>query len=69
MKLDFFGMDCGIMPDGRVLLFEANATMNFFPFLRDPEFAYVQRCLAPAQRAFHELLDLAPAGADLRAAS
>ena len=29
MGLDFFGVDFGIAPDGRVLLFEANATMNF----------------------------------------
>ena len=34
--LDYFGMDFGLMPDGRVVLFEANATMNFFPFLPDP---------------------------------
>jgi glutathione synthase/RimK-type ligase-like ATP-grasp enzyme len=28
MDLDFFGMDCSLRPDGRVLLFEANAAMN-----------------------------------------
>ena len=28
MALDFFGMDCSLRPDGRVLLFEANAAMN-----------------------------------------
>lgn len=60
MGLDYFGMDFGIGPDGRVVLFEANATMNFFPFLADPIFAYVQRCLPPAQRAFRELLGLEP---------
>ena len=58
MGLDFFGMDFGIAEDGRVVLFEANATMNFFPFLAEPQFAYVQRCIAPAQEAFHELLGL-----------
>ena len=58
MALDFFGMDFGIMADGRVVLFEANATMNFFPFLPDPEFAYVQRCGPPAEAAFRELLGL-----------
>lgn len=70
MKLDFFGMDFGLMPDGRVVLFEANATMNFFPFLPEPEFAYIQKCLAPAQGAFRELVGLQPArqaaGADLQ---
>ena len=36
-------------------------TMNFFPFLSDPQFEYVKRCEAPARRAFRELLGLAPA--------
>jgi hypothetical protein len=58
-------MDCGIMPDGRAVLFEANATMSFFPFLDVPEFDYVRQCIAPAQQAFRELLGLEP----VRAAS
>jgi hypothetical protein len=61
IALDFFGMDFGIAADGRVVLFEANAAMNFFPFLADPQFAYVQQCIVPAQHAFRELLGLAPA--------
>jgi hypothetical protein len=61
IALDFFGMDFGIAADGRVVLFEANAAMNFFPFLADPQFAYVQRCMVPAQQALRELLGLAPA--------
>ena len=69
MPLDFFGLDCGIMPDGRLVLFEANATMSFFPFMDAPEFDYVRQCIIPAQRAFRELLGLAPASAELRAAS
>lgn len=56
MRLDYFGMDFGIMPDGRVVLFEANATMNFLPFLPDPRFDHVKACLAPARQAFHEML-------------
>jgi glutathione synthase/RimK-type ligase-like ATP-grasp enzyme len=63
IALDFFGMDFGIAADGRVVLFEANAAMNFFPFLVDPQFAYVQRCIVPAQQAFRELLGLEPAPA------
>jgi hypothetical protein len=58
MPLDFFGIDFGLLPDGRVVLFEANATMNFFPILLDPKFAYVQACLRPAQLAFREMLAL-----------
>jgi hypothetical protein len=58
MPLDFFGMDFGIAPDGRVVLFEANATMNFFPLSTDPRFAYLARCVEPARCAFYELLGL-----------
>ncbi len=58
MPLDFFGMDYGIVPDGRVVLFEANATMNFFPFFGDPRVAHVKRCYRPAQEAFWEMLGL-----------
>jgi len=60
MPLDFFGMDFGITRDGDVVLFEANATMSFFPFSPDPQFEYLTRCFAPAQAAFRELLDLPP---------
>jgi len=59
MNLDFFGIDFGILPDGRMVLFEANASMNFFPFLVEPQFAYVQKCWAPARAAFRELVGLA----------
>lgn len=58
MPLDFFGMDFGLTKDGRVVLFEANATMSFFPFSCDQQFSYLHRCFQPAQAAFRELLDL-----------
>jgi len=54
--LDYFGIDFGIMPDGDVVLFETNATMNFFPFSDLPCFDYVRACLKPAQDAVNELL-------------
>jgi hypothetical protein len=60
MPLDFFGMDFGLMKDGRVVLFEANATMSFFPFSPDPQFSYLHHCFQPAQAAFRELLGLPP---------
>lgn len=68
IPLDFFGMDFSILPDGRLLLFEANATMNFFPFSNAPEFAYVLRGIPPARAALKRLLgitasELAPAPA------
>lgn len=58
MALDFFGMDFGVTADGRVLLFEANATMCFFPFSPDTRFDYLTRSFAPAQAAFRALLGL-----------
>lgn len=60
MPLDFFGMDFGMTPKGEVVLFEANATMSFFPFASDPQFDYSRRCIAPARCAFRDLLGLAP---------
>lgn len=59
MGLDYFGMDCAIAADGQVVLFEANATMNFFPFMPDPRFAYVERCLPPSRAAFRALVEQA----------
>jgi len=58
MDLDFFGMDFGVTRDGRVVLFEANATMSFFPYSADPQFDYLTRSFVPAQAAFRALLGL-----------
>jgi hypothetical protein len=62
MPLDFFGMDFAITQGGDVVLFEANATMNFFPLwpTQDPQFIYLASCLDPAAAAFRELLGLSP---------
>ena len=35
-----------------MVLFEANATMNFFPLVVDPRFAFREKLQAPAQQAF-----------------
>lgn len=56
VPLDYFGFDFGIMPSGELVLFEANATMSFFPLFTDPRFAYIQRALAPAQEAFRAMV-------------
>jgi hypothetical protein len=56
MPLDYFGMDFGIASSGEVVLFEANATMNFFPFLSDPRLQHVKACFKPAREAFHAML-------------
>ncbi len=34
--LDYFGIDCAPLPDGRLLVFEVNATMNMLPPSRHP---------------------------------
>jgi hypothetical protein len=61
IDLDYCGIDFGIMPDGRLLLFEANATMNFFSPLPGEQFAYTRACVPPARAAFRELLGLTSA--------
>src|SRR5262249_35851154 len=40
MVLDYFGMDFAVTANGDVVLFEANATMSFFPFSSDPQYDY-----------------------------
>jgi glutathione synthase/RimK-type ligase-like ATP-grasp enzyme len=54
--LDLFGVDCAISGAGEIILFEANATMNFFPLSDDPQYAYLGKALARAQAAFDALL-------------
>jgi hypothetical protein len=56
MGLDFFGMDFAIGGDGRVILFEANATMNFFPLEVHEKFSYLGGIEAPAREAFVDML-------------
>jgi len=56
MGLDFFGMDFGVAADGRAVLFEANATMNFFPVVNDPPFEHIECVIRPARAALLELL-------------
>lgn len=58
MDLDFFGIDFAITDHGDVLLFEANATMNFYAALPGPQFEYLQRVMPPARAAFRKLLDM-----------
>jgi hypothetical protein len=62
LGLDYFGIDFGLLRDGRVVLFEANATMNFFPFPAGDEFPFSMNPLLPAQQAFATLLDTAAHG-------
>jgi hypothetical protein len=65
MGMDFFGMDFGVTRDEQVVLFEANATMRFFPYSPEPMFEYSLRSFAPAQAAFRDMLGLEPQPATL----
>jgi hypothetical protein len=38
------------------VLFEANATMNFFPVVDDPPFEHIKCVIRPARAALFELL-------------
>ena len=53
LGLDYGGVDFGLAPDGALLLFEANATMNVFPPEADAKWDYrrtaVQRILSAAR--------------------
>lgn len=55
--LDYFGLDAAVLPDGRLVVFEANATMNFFPLSHAGRGLYKHEvCLPPAQAAMTRLL-------------
>lgn len=56
LGLDFFGMDFALDGRGDVILFEANATMSFFPLEPHPCFSYLGKILEPARKAFWTLL-------------
>lgn len=58
LGLDCFGVDFGFHPDGRMVLFEANAAMTFFPLVTHPRFEFRGKLLAPAQEAFTAMLGL-----------
>lgn len=57
ISLDFFGMDFAVLSDGRALLFEANATMNFFAFSDQPPFEYFTPLLDQARAKFNAMLE------------
>ncbi len=56
MNLDYCGMDYSVLPDGRIVVFEANATMSVY--LPDPQdFPYKQRHVNSIFAAFESMLD------------
>lgn len=53
LKLDFFGVDGALLPDGRVVLFEANVCMRLLAEHKEP---YLQAAQTTIQQAFTVLI-------------
>ncbi len=56
LDLDYCGLDFSILPDGRVLVFEANATMLVHPEAEDDSQAYRNPAVAQIIAAFQAML-------------
>jgi tetratricopeptide (TPR) repeat protein len=56
VDLEFFGIDCGLDRDGRLVVFEVNASMLVHANDPEPEFAYKQAPVARIKRAFDAML-------------
>lgn len=55
--LDYFGIDCSLMPDGAVVVFEVNASMLVHN--NDKRFPYKTEAVERIKQAFHSLLERA----------
>lgn len=57
--LDYFGIDCHVRPNGKIVVFEANATMNYRSHHEGaPEYGYIDRILGPiVEQAVRNLTD------------
>jgi glutathione synthase/RimK-type ligase-like ATP-grasp enzyme len=56
LALDYAGIDFGLAPDGKLIFFEANATMVIFPPPEDPIWDYRRPTLHAALQASKDLL-------------
>jgi len=56
LDLDYGGIDCALLPDGRVLLFEANACMLLHLDESAQAFGYKHRAVPPIREAFTRLV-------------
>jgi hypothetical protein len=56
MDLDYAGVDFSLLPDGRVLLFEANATMLVHPEAQDGPLAHKNPAIERIYEAFRAML-------------
>lgn len=57
-ELEYFGIDCNLMDDGRLLIFEANPNMNLLPTApTPPEFSYLNDRIVAIRQAVVEFLN------------
>ena len=56
LGLDYMGVDFGIDAAGRIVVFEANATMSVYPVPEDPRWAYRRDATARIVAAFDNLV-------------
>jgi hypothetical protein len=57
IDLEYFGIDCSVAPDGRLLLFEADSAMLVHGTDPPELFRYKKRAFENVQRAFNELIE------------
>ena len=57
LDLDYCGVDFTVLDSGELLLFEVNATMNFFPFYYSDRSHYSWQCLPRAVAAIRALVE------------
>ncbi len=57
LALDFAGVDFALTADGRVLLFECNATMALYPVADDPRFEHRRAAVTAALHAARSMLE------------
>ena len=60
LDLDYAGLDFSVLPDGKVLVFEANATMLVHPEAPDGPLAHKNRAVDAILTAFQRLVAAAP---------
>ncbi len=66
LKLDYAGVDFSTLPDGRVLVFKANATMSVHLNDSEADFPYKHACVPAIFQAFDAMLDRHAKAADLQ---
>jgi glutathione synthase/RimK-type ligase-like ATP-grasp enzyme len=54
--LDYCGLDCCLMEDGQIVVFESNATMNFNPAFSNPATQYNRACFPRLLSALRRLI-------------